>query len=123
MPIVTAPFHDDLDTADWAVLDALTGQIYECALDPARWDDTLTAIVAAFSPLEWDVAFLLWEGNSPPRARMSSPSFPSDRRNHARLASKGPSASSSTYTSSSLSCDWQARASAGWIRAVAFIEE
>jgi DNA-binding CsgD family transcriptional regulator len=67
--MVADTFHDDLDTADWAVLDALTGQIYECALDPALWDDTLTAIVAAFGPLEWDVAFLLWEGTSPPRAR------------------------------------------------------
>lgn len=48
--------------ADWATIDALIGEIYECALDPLRWDDTLARIVAALAPLEWDVAFLLWEG-------------------------------------------------------------
>ncbi len=51
------------------MLEALIGQIYECALDPALWDDTLTRITSALSPLEWDLAFLIWERNSPPGAR------------------------------------------------------
>ncbi len=54
---------------DWIVLDELVGRIYESALDPALWDDTLTRITAALSPLEWDVAFLIWEQTSPPAAR------------------------------------------------------
>jgi DNA-binding CsgD family transcriptional regulator len=53
---------------DWPVLDALIGDIYECALDPALWDDTLTRLTAALSPLEWDVAFLIWEQTNPPLA-------------------------------------------------------
>ncbi len=53
----------------WAELDALIGEVYECALDPRLWDDTLTRITATLSPLEWDVAFLVWETNQPPGAR------------------------------------------------------
>ncbi len=53
----------------WVVLDDLIGQIYESALDPALWDDTLTRITVALSPLEWDVAFLIWERQSPAGAR------------------------------------------------------
>jgi DNA-binding CsgD family transcriptional regulator len=53
----------------WAVLDGLIGQIYESALDPALWDDTLTRITFALSPLEWDLAFLIWERTQPPGAR------------------------------------------------------
>jgi DNA-binding CsgD family transcriptional regulator len=57
------------DEATWPVLDALIGQVYESALDPALWDDTLTRITSALSPLEWDLAFLIWERNQPPGAR------------------------------------------------------
>ena len=53
----------------WAVLDGLIGRIYECALDPSQWNETLTHITAALSPLSWDVAFLLWESSRPPTAR------------------------------------------------------
>ncbi|WP_293899704.1 hypothetical protein [Phenylobacterium sp.] len=53
----------------WPVLDALIGQVYEAALDPTLWDDTLTGITTALGPLEWDLAFLIWERNQPPGAR------------------------------------------------------
>lgn len=70
--MLTAPETDGPTTAvdvTWETLDALIGQIYESALDPGLWDDTLTHITAALSPLEWDVAFLIWERQSPPAAR------------------------------------------------------
>jgi DNA-binding CsgD family transcriptional regulator len=54
---------------DWSVFDDLIGRIYESALDPRLWDDTLTRVTAVLSPLEWDVAFLIWERASPPAAR------------------------------------------------------
>jgi DNA-binding CsgD family transcriptional regulator len=57
------------DDAPWEVLDVLIGCIYESALDASLWDDTLSRITAALSPLEWDVAFLLWEQQVPPTAR------------------------------------------------------
>lgn len=63
------PATAEIDAAGWAVLDALIGEIYECALDPALWDDTLARLTAALSPLEWDVAFLIWESSQPPTAR------------------------------------------------------
>lgn len=53
----------------WPVLEALIGRIYESALDPALWDDTLTQLTSSLSPLEWDLAFLIWERNQPPGAR------------------------------------------------------
>ena len=58
-----------VDEPTWPVLDALIGQVYESALDPTLWDDTLTRITSALSPLEWDLAFLIWERNQPPGAR------------------------------------------------------
>ncbi len=67
--MVAAHGSDSLDSADWARLDALIGDIYECALDPALWNDTLARMTAALSPLEWDVAFLIWESSQPPTAR------------------------------------------------------
>jgi DNA-binding CsgD family transcriptional regulator len=50
-------------------LSALIGDIYECALDPAQWNDALTKFVAAFSPPNWDVAMLVWEGVNKPGIR------------------------------------------------------
>ena len=50
-------------------LSALIGDIYECALDPAGWNDTLTRFVALFSPPDWDVAALMWEGMNKPGVR------------------------------------------------------
>lgn len=50
-------------------LSALIGDVYECALDPSRWDDTLTKFVATFSPPNWDVAMLVWEGLGRPGIR------------------------------------------------------
>ena len=43
-------------------LSPLIGDIYECALEPSRWNDTLTRFVSVFSPPDWDVAALMWEG-------------------------------------------------------------
>jgi hypothetical protein len=54
--------------AHWEVLNELVGQIYECALDPSLWNETLSHITAALCPLSWEAAFLLWEGHNPPRA-------------------------------------------------------
>lgn len=54
---------------EWDAVSDLIGRIYECALDPALWDDTLARIVSTFSPHEWDVAMLLWESLRPPQAR------------------------------------------------------
>jgi hypothetical protein len=31
-------------------------------LTPSRWDDVLTRFVSTFSPPDWDVAALMWEG-------------------------------------------------------------
>ncbi len=58
-----------IDSHEWAAIDALIGSVYECALDPALWPDTLAQMTATLSPLEWDVAFLLWESSQPRGAR------------------------------------------------------
>ena len=57
------------DTAQWEVLNDLIGRIYECALEPKLWNDTLSKISDALCPLNWGAAFLIWEGNNPPRAQ------------------------------------------------------
>lgn len=54
---------------EWTALSELIGRIYECAIDPGQWDDTLAQMVALIGPPEWDVAFLIWERLSPPRCR------------------------------------------------------
>ncbi|MFN9357820.1 MAG: helix-turn-helix transcriptional regulator [Alphaproteobacteria bacterium] len=50
-------------------LSSLIGDIYECALEPSRWNDTLTRFVSVFSPPDWDVAALMWEGINRPGVR------------------------------------------------------
>lgn len=50
-------------------LSGLIGDIYECALEPSRWNDTLTRFVSVFSPPDWDVAALMWEGMNRPGVR------------------------------------------------------
>jgi DNA-binding CsgD family transcriptional regulator len=57
------------ETTEPERLSALIGDVYECALDPSRWDDTLTKFVATFSPPNWDVAMLVWEGLGKPGIR------------------------------------------------------
>ena len=57
------------DEPAWPVLDDLIGRIYESALDPPLWDDTLMRITTALGPLEWDLAFLIWERMQPASAR------------------------------------------------------
>ncbi len=54
--------------ADWEILNELIGRIYECALDPALWNDTLARITSSLCPLQWESAFLLWEGIAPAHA-------------------------------------------------------
>ncbi len=50
-------------------LSALIGDIYECALEPARWNNTVAHFVSLFSPPDWDVAALMWEGMNRPGVR------------------------------------------------------
>ena len=47
----------------------LVGDIYQCALEPARWSDALSHFVSVFSPPDWDVAALMWEGINAPSVR------------------------------------------------------
>ncbi|MEI9888802.1 MAG: helix-turn-helix transcriptional regulator [Rhizomicrobium sp.] len=57
------------DARAFGVLSELIGRIYECAIDPGQWDDTLTHIAAALSPPDWDVMMLVWERLAPPGCR------------------------------------------------------
>jgi hypothetical protein len=54
---------------EWSALSGLIGRIYECAIDPAQWDDTLAELAALLSPPEWDVIMLVWERLNPPGCR------------------------------------------------------
>lgn len=54
---------------EWATLDRLIGQIYECALDPSLWNATIEEIRLALCPPEWRTAFLMLERRNPPSAR------------------------------------------------------
>ncbi|RYD44700.1 MAG: helix-turn-helix transcriptional regulator [Sphingomonadales bacterium] len=55
--------------AEWEVLNALIGEIYDSVLHPESWNETLARITGALCPLSWEAAFILWESNSPPSAR------------------------------------------------------
>jgi DNA-binding CsgD family transcriptional regulator len=55
--------------AEWEVLSALIGEIYDSVLHPEHWNDTLAHITNTLCPLGWDAAFLLWESSTPPAAR------------------------------------------------------
>nr|WP_294815375.1 helix-turn-helix transcriptional regulator [uncultured Sphingomonas sp.] len=59
---------DDLPLA-WETLDHLIGEIYECALDPSRWNATIEQIRLALCPPDWRTAFLMLERRNPPSAR------------------------------------------------------
>ncbi len=54
---------------EWSAVSGLIGRIYECAIDPTQWDDTLAEAAALLSPPEWDVIMLVWERLSPPGCR------------------------------------------------------
>src|SRR5258708_6871763 len=54
---------------EWTALSDLIGAIYECAIDPILWDDTIARIVGLLSPADWDVALLVWEAIAPPTCR------------------------------------------------------
>lgn len=53
----------------WETLDWLIGQIYECALDPSLWNETIEQIRLALCPPEWRTAFLMLERRDPPSAK------------------------------------------------------
>ena len=61
--------HDSVMRIDPVQLSSLIGDIYECALEPSRWNDALTRFVSHFSPPDWDVAALMWEGVNRPGVR------------------------------------------------------
>lgn len=70
MPTESLTTSTDHDTsAEWEVLNELTGRIYDSVLHPERWNETLTQITGALCPLNWESAFILWESINPPRAR------------------------------------------------------
>ena len=55
--------------AEWEVLNALIGEIYDSVLHPESWNETLARITGTLCPLNWDAAFILWENSNPPSAR------------------------------------------------------
>ena len=55
--------------AEWEVLNALIGEIYDSVLHPESWNETLARITGALCPLSWEAAFILWESSNPPSAR------------------------------------------------------
>lgn len=55
--------------AEWEVLNALIGEIYDSVLHPESWNETLARITGTLCPLSWEAAFILWESTSPPSAR------------------------------------------------------
>ena len=59
----------EANAQEWEALSHLIGRIYEAAIDPTQWDDTLALIAATLGPAEWDVAMLLWERSSPASGR------------------------------------------------------
>ena len=71
MPIDNAPSFplDHNAPAEWEILNALISRIYDSVLHPESWNETLAQITGTLCPLSWEAAFILWEGNNPPRAR------------------------------------------------------
>lgn len=71
MQVVNSPtFPTDHNApAEWEVLNTLIGHIYDSVLHPESWNETLARITATLCPLNWEAAFILWEGNNPPTAR------------------------------------------------------
>ncbi|QYE37278.1 helix-turn-helix transcriptional regulator (plasmid) [Polymorphobacter sp. PAMC 29334] len=53
----------------WESLNWLIGEIYECALDPSRWDATLEQIRLAICPTDWRTVLLMLERRNPPSAK------------------------------------------------------
>src|SRR3546814_5706942 len=47
--------------AEWEVLNALIGEIYDSVLHPESWNETLARITGTLCPLSWEAAFILWE--------------------------------------------------------------
>src|SRR3546814_18639196 len=55
--------------AEWEVLNALIGEIYDSVLHPESWNETRARITGTLCPLSWEAAFILWESSNQPRAR------------------------------------------------------
>ena len=68
-PIRISPAALKANEREWTALSELIGDIYECAIDPSLWDDTIARMVSLLSPADWDVALLVWEAISPPTGR------------------------------------------------------
>lgn len=69
LPIGIDPAVLKANEREWTALSELIGDIYECAIDPTLWDDTIARIVSLLSPADWDVAILLWESVAPAAGR------------------------------------------------------
>jgi DNA-binding CsgD family transcriptional regulator len=71
MPLETVPtFPTDHNApAEWDVLNALIGRIYDSILNPRSWNETLAEITGTLCPLSWEAAFILWESTTPPSGR------------------------------------------------------
>jgi DNA-binding CsgD family transcriptional regulator/PAS domain-containing protein len=67
-PVPTFPI-DHNAPAEWEVLNALIGEIYDSVLHPESWNETLARITGTLCPLSWEAAFILWESSNPPSAR------------------------------------------------------
>ncbi|HEY7851827.1 MAG TPA: hypothetical protein VIB82_02560 [Caulobacteraceae bacterium] len=64
-----SPAALEANEREWSALSGLIGDIYDCAIDPTLWDDTIARLVSLLSPADWDVALLVWEAVSPPTGR------------------------------------------------------
>ena len=65
-PVATSPVADQNESS---VLNEVIGQIYECAIDPGQWNDTLKLLVGRLAPPRWNVAMLLQDWQNPPSGR------------------------------------------------------
>lgn len=67
--------HDDplavgaMGPTGWESLNWLIGEIYECALEPSKWDATLEHIRLALCPTDWRTVLLMLERRNPPSAK------------------------------------------------------
>jgi hypothetical protein len=66
LPSQRAPASIDTDTHEFDTISELIGRIYECAVDPGQWNDTLDHLIGLLAPPEWEVALLVLQRRSPP---------------------------------------------------------
>ena len=63
-PVILAETPAEVE-AEWEAINSLIGRVYDCALDPALWNDTLANIVDVICPPDWICAFILSEQRMP----------------------------------------------------------